>query len=49
VLFDNEIAVGPWAMALPGVRGALWLASLFMLIASVLAWISLRAPQKKSS
>ena len=49
VLFDNEIAVGSWAMALPGVRGALWLASLFMLIASVLAWVSLRAPQKKSS
>ena len=49
VLFDNEIAVGSWTMALPGVRGALWLASLFMLIASALAWVSLRAPQKKSS
>lgn len=49
VLFDNEVTVGSWAMALPGVRGALWMASSFMLIASVLAWISLRVPQKKPS
>ncbi len=49
VLFDNEVTVGSWAMALPGVRGALWMASSFMLIASVLAWISLRVPEKKSS
>ncbi|MEE3139846.1 MAG: hypothetical protein VX270_01545, partial [Actinomycetota bacterium] len=48
VVFDNEIAVGSWTMALPGVRGALWLASSFMLVAAALAWISLRAPQKKS-
>jgi len=48
VVFDNEIAVGSWTMALPGVRGALWLASSFMLGAAALAWISLRAPQKKS-
>ena len=47
VLFDNELTVGSWAMALPGVRGALWLASLFMLLASGLAWVSLRTPNKK--
>ena len=47
VLFDNELTMGPWAMALPGVRGALWLASLFMLLASGLAWVSLRTPNKK--
>ena len=48
VLFDNEISVGSWAMALPGVRGALWLASTFMLLAGALAWVALRAPQEKS-
>ena len=48
VLFDNEIRVGSWAMALPGVRGALWLASTFMLLAGALAWVALRAPQEKS-
>ena len=47
VLFDNELIIGTWSMALPGVRGALWLASIFMLLASGLAWISLRPPQKK--
>ena len=47
VLFDNELIVGTWSMALPGVRGALWLASSFMLLASGLAWISLRTPKKK--
>ena len=47
VLFDNELIIGTWSMALPGVRGALWLASIFMLLASGLAWISLRSPQKK--
>tara|TARA_Y100001970_G_scaffold31798_2_gene39661 strand:- start:50796 stop:52160 length:1365 start_codon:yes stop_codon:yes gene_type:complete len=47
VLFDNELTLGTWSMALPGVRGALWLASSFMLLASGLAWISLRTPQKK--
>lgn len=46
VLFDNELRLGSWAMALPGVRGALWLASSFMLLASALAWISLRSPKK---
>ena len=46
VLFDNELQLGSWAMALPGVRGALWMASSFMLLASVLAWISLRSPKK---
>ena len=46
VLFDNELQFGSWAMALPGVRGALWLASSFMLLASALAWISLRSPKK---
>ena len=46
VLFDNELRFGSWAMALPGVRGALWLASSFMLLASALAWISLRSPKK---
>ena len=48
VLFDNEISVGSWAMALPGVRGALWLASTFMLLAGALAWVALRVPQEKS-
>ena len=47
VLFDNELTLGTWSMALPGVRGALWLASSFMLLASGLAWISLRTPKKK--
>jgi len=47
VLFDNELVVGSWAMALPGVRGALWLASIFMLLASGLAWVSLRTSNKK--
>lgn len=47
VLFDNELAVGSWAMALPGVRGALWLASIFMLLASGLAWVSLHTSNKK--
>ena len=46
VLFDNELRLGSWAMALPGVRGALWMASSFMLLASVLARISLRSPKK---
>ena len=46
VLFDNELRFGSWAMALPGVRGALWLASSFMLLASALAWISLRSLKK---
>ena len=46
VLFDNELRFGSWTMALPGVRGALWLASSFMLLASALAWISLRSPKK---
>ena len=47
VLFDNELQLGSWTMTLPGVRGALWLASGFMLLASALAWISLRTPKKK--
>ena len=47
VLFDNELQLGSWTMTLPGVRGALWLASSFMFLASVLAWISLRTPKKK--
>ena len=47
VLFDNELEIGAWSMALPGVRGALWLASSFMIVASGLAWVSLRPPKKK--
>ena len=41
--FDNEIRLGGWAMALPGVRGALWLGALLILMAGVLAALSLRS------
>ena len=37
VAFDNEIRFGDSALALPGVRGALWLGALMILMAGVLA------------
>ena len=43
VAFDNEIALGDAALALPGVRGALWLGALLILMAGVLAGVSLRS------
>ncbi|MCY3585495.1 MAG: MFS transporter [Acidimicrobiales bacterium] len=43
VAFDNEIRIGDWALALPGVRGALWLGALLMLLAGALAGLSLRS------
>ena len=43
VAFDNEISIGDWVLALPGVRGALWLGALLILMAGVLAALSLRA------
>ena len=43
VAFDNEIRIGDTALALPGVRGALWLGALLILTAGVLAAISLRS------
>ena len=42
-LFDNRIEVGDWELALPGVRGALWLGSVLMLLAGALAALSLRS------
>ena len=42
VAFDNEIRVGDSVLALPGVRGALWLGALLILMAGVLAALSLR-------
>lgn len=42
VAFDNEIRFGDTALALPGVRGALWLGALLILMAGVLAGLSLR-------
>ena len=42
VAFDNEIRFGDSALALPGVRGALWLGALMILMAGVLAGLSLR-------
>ena len=54
VAFDNEITFGNSVLALPGVRGALWLGAVLILMAGVLAGLSLRsrrgegwrAPQK---
>ncbi len=43
VAFDNEIRVGDSVLALPGVRGALWLGALLILMAGVLAALSLRS------
>ncbi|WP_420445959.1 MFS transporter [Candidatus Poriferisodalis sp.] len=43
VAFDNEIRFGDSALALPGVRGALWLGALLILMAGVLAGLSLRS------
>ena len=43
VAFDNEISIGDWVLALPGVRGALWLGALLILMAGVLAALSLRS------
>ena len=43
IAFDNEIALGDAALALPGVRGALWLGALLILMAGVLAALSLRS------
>ena len=45
VAFDNEIRVGDSVLALPGVRGALWLGALLILMAGVLAALSLRSRQ----
>lgn len=41
-LFDGELSIFGAPLALPGVRGALWLASLLILGAGVLAAVSLR-------
>ena len=43
VVFNNEISIGGSVLALPGVRGALWLGALLILMAGVLAGISLRS------
>lgn len=43
VVFDNEIRIGDSVLALPGVRGALWLGALLILMAGVLATLSLRS------
>ena len=43
VAFDNEIRLGGSVLALPGVRGALWLGALLILMAGVLAALSLRS------
>ena len=43
VAFDNEISIGGSVLALPGVRGALWLGAVLILMAGVLAGISLRS------
>jgi len=40
--FDSEISIGPFRLALTGVRGALWLAGLLILLAGVLAVLSFR-------
>jgi dTMP kinase len=41
-LFDGEVGVGRFVLELPGVRGALWLASLLILGAGGLAAVALR-------
>ncbi len=43
--FNNRITFGSSSLALPGVRGALWLGALLILVAGVLAGISLRSSQ----
>ena len=43
VAFDNEINIGNSVLALPGVRGALWLGALLILMAGMLAALSLRS------
>ncbi len=43
VVFDNQITFGNAVLALPGVRGALWLGALLILMAGVLASLSLRS------
>ena len=43
VAFDNRITVGNAVLALPGVRGALWLGALLILMAGVFAGLSLRS------
>ncbi|HAN08696.1 MAG TPA: hypothetical protein DCP89_09365 [Acidimicrobiaceae bacterium] len=47
VVFENEIVVGQFTMELPGVRGALWLASLLIIGAGGLSLLSLRKSQEK--
>ena len=47
VLFENEIVVGRFTMELPGVRGALWLASLLIVGAGGLSLLSLRKSQEQ--
>ena len=47
VAFDNEIRIGDSVFALPGVRGALWLGALLILMAGVLAALSLRSRRGK--
>ena len=43
VVFDNRITFGNAVLELPGVRGALWLGALLILMAGVLAGVSLRS------
>ncbi|WP_419842303.1 MFS transporter [Candidatus Poriferisodalis sp.] len=43
VAFDNQIAFGGSVLTLPGVRGALWLGALLILMAGGLAGVSLRS------
>lgn len=43
VAFGNEIRIGDSVLALPGVRGALWLGALLILMAGALAGLSLRS------
>ncbi len=42
LVFDGSVGVGEWTLELPGVRGALWLASFLILCAGALAAVALR-------
>lgn len=48
VLFDGEVGVGSFHLELPGVRGALWLAGVLILMAGALAAVALRRGPSRS-
>jgi dTMP kinase len=45
-LWDGDIAIGGWVIAVPGVRLTLWFAGLIIVAAGILSGLSLRAGER---